>query len=81
MWMVKAAAAKAINIASGMPLGRYYPTCIMVGPNKLIEGNKENLRVRIFQAKKDLAQLNLGKLPLFREDNAAFAGLPAPTFG
>ena|ERR1043166_761893 len=80
VWLVKAAAGKAVNVASGLPLGRYYPTCINVGPNKPIEGNKENMRVRIFRAKKDLVQLNNGKLPLFREDNAAFLGLPAATF-
>jgi hypothetical protein len=81
LWLVKAAGTKAINVAAGMPLGRYYPTTIMVGPNKPVEGNKENLRVRIFRAKKDLANLNLGTLPLFREDNAAFVGLPPATFG
>jgi len=81
LWLVKASATKAINVAAGMPLGRYYPTVIMTGPNRLVEGNRENLRSRVFQAKKDLATLNAGTLPLFREDNAAFAGLPAPTFG
>ena len=81
IWLLKGAGAKAVNIASGMPLGRYYMTCIPIGPNKLIEGNKENLRVRVFRAKKDPAFLNGGTLPLFREDNAAFAGLPPATFG
>lgn len=81
MWLVKAAGAKAVNVAAALPVGRYYPTCIMVGPNKLVEGNKENLRVRVFRAKKDIWAINQNLLPLFREDNAAFAGLPAPFFG
>jgi len=81
LWLVKAAAGKPINVAAGMARGRYYPTVIMVGPNKLIEGNKENLRVRVFTAKKDLAFLNAGALPLYKEDPASFAGLPVPTFG
>src|ERR1051325_9169214 len=76
LWLVKAAAGKAISVAAGMPLGRYYPAVIPIGPNKPIEGNKENLRVRIFVAKKDIYKLNANQLPLFREDNAAFAGLP-----
>lgn len=81
MWLVKAAAGKAINVAGGMPLGRYYPTCIMVGPSKIIEGNKENLMVRVFRAKKNIYKINAMQLPLFRQDNAAFTGLPVPTFG
>lgn len=81
LWLVKAAALKPINVAAGMPLGRYYPTVIMTGPNKLVEGNKENMRSRVYQAKKDLASLNAGTLPLYREDNAAFLGLPPPMFG
>jgi hypothetical protein len=74
LWLVKGAASKAINIGSGMPLGRYYPTCI-IGSCKLVEGNKENLRVRSFTAKKNIYQINSNQLPLFREDNAAFNGL------
>jgi hypothetical protein len=81
LWLLKQAATKAVNVASGMPLGRFYPTCVLVGPNKLIEGNRENLHVRIFRAKKDLSKINQGQLPLFREDNASFNGLPSPTFG
>lgn len=80
VWLKKAAATKAINVASGMSIGRYYPTCIMM-TKKPVWGNKENLCIVSFTAKKDLAQLNIGKLPLYREDAAAFAGLPAPTFG
>lgn len=81
LWLVKGAAAKAINVAAGMPLGRYYPMCILIGPNKLVEGNKENLRVRVFQSKPDLAELNNNRLVYFKEDNGSFAGLPAATFG
>lgn len=81
LWLVKAAGAKPINVASGMPLGRYYPTCINIGPNKPIEGNKECMRVRIFKAKKDVNEINFSRLPLFYENNASFVGLPTPTFG
>lgn len=73
MWLVKAAATKAVNVASGMPVGRYYFCTTMVGPNRLIEGNKENLRVRIFKAKKNLAAINIGGLPLFSELSTDFS--------
>lgn len=85
LWLVKAASAKAINIAAGMPRGRYYYTCVLAGPNKVIEGNKENLRVRIFKAKKNINALNTGFLPLFSEAAGDFsAGMlsgAAATFG
>jgi hypothetical protein len=81
IWLVRAAAGKPVNVASGLGIGRYYYTCVMSGPNKLIEGNKENLRVRVFTAKKNIAALNTGSLPLFSEDPLDFAGLPPPTYG
>jgi|ERR1019366_2670590 hypothetical protein len=81
LWLVKQAALKPINVAAGMARGRYYPTVIMTGPNKKVEGNKECMISRVFRAKKDINSINLGKLPLFHEDNASFLGLPAPTFG
>jgi hypothetical protein len=81
MWLVKMAGTKAVNIAVGLPLGRYYMCTICVGPNKPIEGNKENMRVRVFRAKRNLWQVNAGVLGLFREDAAAFAALPPITFG
>lgn len=80
VWLVKAAAGKAINVAAGMPLGRYYMTCILK-QHKPVEGNKENMYVTTFVAKKDLVGINTGKLKLYREDDAAFTSLPAPTFG
>lgn len=73
MWLVKAAASKAVNVMSGMPVGRYYFCTTMVGPNKIIDGNKECLRVRIFRAKKDLTEINSGFLPLFSEDPVYFS--------
>jgi hypothetical protein len=81
IWLVKAAATKAVNVASGMPTGRYYYTCILAGPNKLVEGNKENLRIRTFHAKKNITALNTGNMPLFSENPVDFVGLPAAVFG
>lgn len=81
LWLVKGAAAKAVNVAAGMPLGRYYLCTAPFGKAKIIEGNKENLRVRQFKAMNNINVLNTGALPLYREDNGAFAGLPAATFG
>lgn len=83
LWLVKAAATKVVNIAAGMPLGRYYFCTINVGPNRPVEGNKENLRIRVFRAKKNIWGINNNALPLFSEDNitAGFTLLPAPTFG
>lgn len=80
IWLVKAGASRPINVAANMPRGRYYPTCIMTGPNRKVEGNKENLMVRLFTAKLNVRKRGSGKLPLFLENDASFSGLPERTF-
>jgi hypothetical protein len=78
LWLVFGGGTKAINIAGGMRPGRCYFQCVLIGPNKPIVGNKENMRVRIFRAQNHF-NVATGKFSLFTEENAAFQGLPAVT--
>jgi len=76
MWLVKAGAGRPGNVAAGMSLGRLYFNCELIGPNKPIMGNKENIIVRIFKAKNEV-DVTGNNMSLFSEDAANFAGLPA----
>ena len=81
IWLVKDGASRPINIDAEMPMGRYYPTCVLTGPIRKVEGNKENLMVRTFTAKLNVVKRSTGVIPLFFEHDGAFDGLPDPEFG
>lgn len=72
MWLIYAGAGRTSNVASGMPLGRMYYECELIGPDKPIIGLKENMKVRIFKAK-NIVNVTKGTLDLFSEDAADLA--------
>lgn len=76
LWLVKAGASRAANVAAGMAQGRKYHACVPIGPDKPIEGNKENMRVRVYKAM-NIPDIANGDFYLFDESAAAFTGLPA----
>lgn len=72
MWLVHAGAGRAANVAAGLASGRMYYECEVLGPNKPVRGNKENMMVRVFKAK-NIVNVTAGTLQLFSEASADIA--------
>lgn len=66
LFLIHAGAGRAANVAAGLALGRMYYECQVLGPNKVIRGNKENIMVRTFRAK-NIVNVAGGSLQLFSE--------------
>lgn len=78
LWLVNAGAGRTPNVLEGMPKGRKYFSCELVGPNKPVHGLKENMKVRVFKAK-NVVNVSTGLLSLFSEADADIA--PAIAIG
>lgn len=72
VWLIYAGAGRAGNVAEGMPKGRLYFSCELIGPNKPVHGLKENMKVRLFKAK-NIVSVATNSLILFSEADADLA--------